>query len=84
MTFSQLWDYTEALDDHRRRELRERAIAARAAQAEQKEWQSFLETLEQRPGAAAGETENLDAFMHQPIASNLREDEIEWLKSKSE
>ena len=70
----------EVVGDDRKRELRERAIAARAAQADKNEWRRFMDMLENKKRDEQKEISRIRRIESAVPTSNIDEDEIEWLK----
>ena len=79
MTFSQFFLYMETLAADRRRDLRDRAIAARAAQATQDDWKHFIDLVDSDSGVE-DDGVLLERIEKATPKSTHSEDEIEWQK----
>lgn len=69
-----------ARGEDRRRELKEQAIAARAAQSTQEGFKHFMDVLDKKDSDAA-QDEFVERVVKKKPSSTLSEDDIEWQKS---
>ena len=69
-----------ARGEDRRRELKEQAIAARAAQSTQEGFKHFMDVLDKKKTDAEQE-ELVERVLEKKPKPNISEDDIEWQKS---
>lgn len=78
LTYNQFYLGLEMMGEDQRRELKERAIAARVGMADKRGWMQFMNLLDKGTVMERGR-DNIERIISGGARSNFDEEEVEWL-----